>query len=38
MSSRSGKTYALGCPLVIEALWERLGLKKTLTDTLLDNR
>jgi len=27
-----GKTRALGCPLVIEALWERLGLKKTLTD------
>jgi hypothetical protein len=26
------KTFALGCPLVIEALWERLGLKKTLTD------
>jgi putative transposase len=24
------QTFALGCPLVIEALWERLGLKKTL--------
>ena len=27
-----GKTRALGCPLVIETLWERLGLKKTLSD------
>jgi hypothetical protein len=27
-----GKTRALGCPFVIEALWERLGLKKTLSD------
>jgi len=27
-----GKTRELGCPVVIEALWERLGLKKTLTD------
>jgi hypothetical protein len=26
------KTLAFGCPLVIEALWERLGLKKELTD------
>lgn len=26
------QTLALGCPLVIEALWERLGLKKTLQD------
>jgi transposase len=24
------QTLALGCPMVIEALWERLGLKKTL--------
>lgn len=24
------KTRAFGCPMVIEALWERLGLKKTL--------
>jgi hypothetical protein len=24
------RTLALGCPLVIEALWERLGLKKAL--------
>ena len=24
------QTLALGCPLVIETLWERLGLKKTL--------
>lgn len=29
-----GRTRALGCPLVIEALWERLGLKKTLTDII----
>ncbi|MEA1867291.1 MAG: IS1634 family transposase [Thermodesulfobacteriota bacterium] len=27
-----GKTRALGCPLIIEALWDRLGLKKTLSD------
>jgi hypothetical protein len=26
------QTLAYGCPLVIEALWERLGLKKELTD------
>jgi hypothetical protein len=26
------KTLALGCPLVVEALWERLGLRKTLQD------
>ena len=26
------KTLSLGCPLVIEALWERLGLRKTLAD------
>lgn len=26
------KTLALGCPLVIENLWERLGLRKTLSD------
>lgn len=26
------KTLAFGCPLAIEALWDRLGLKKTLTD------
>jgi len=26
------KTVALGCPMVIEALWERLGLKKTFND------
>jgi hypothetical protein len=26
------QTLALGCPLVIEALWEQLGLKKTLQD------
>lgn len=26
------KTLSLGCPVVIETLWERLGLKKTLTD------
>jgi len=25
-------TLALGCPIVIEALWEQLGLKKTLQD------
>ena len=27
-----GKTRALGCPLIIEALWDRLGLKKTFSD------
>ena len=26
------QTLALGCPMVIEALWERLGLMKTLQD------
>jgi putative ubiquitin-RnfH superfamily antitoxin RatB of RatAB toxin-antitoxin module len=26
------QTLALGCPLVIETLWERLGLRKTLKD------
>ena len=26
------QTFSLGCPLVIEALWERLGLRKTLQD------
>lgn len=26
------KTLSLGCPMVIEALWERLGLKKTISD------
>jgi hypothetical protein len=26
------QTLALGCPLVVEALWERLGLRKTLQD------
>ncbi len=26
------QTLAYGCPLVIEALWERLGLKKVLSD------
>src|SRR5210317_49894 len=26
------KTLSLGCPLVIETLWERLGLRKTLQD------
>ena len=26
------QTLALGCPLVIEALWERFGLRKTLQD------
>jgi putative ubiquitin-RnfH superfamily antitoxin RatB of RatAB toxin-antitoxin module len=26
------QTRALGCPLVIETLWERLGLRKTLKD------
>lgn len=27
-----GKTLALGCSLVIEALWDKLGLKKTIAD------
>jgi hypothetical protein len=27
---RITQTFALGCPLVIDALWERLGLKKCL--------
>lgn len=26
------KTLAFGCPMAIEVLWERLGLKKTLSD------
>lgn len=26
------RTYAYGCPLVIEALWARLGIKKALED------
>ena len=26
------QTLALGCPMVIEALWERLGLRKTFQD------
>jgi hypothetical protein len=26
------QTLALGCPLVVEVLWERLGLRKTLQD------
>jgi len=26
------QTLAMGCPMVIEALWKRLGLKKTLED------
>lgn len=29
---RIGKTLSLGAPFVIEALWERLGLKKTLSE------
>lgn len=28
---RIRKTFSLGCPFVIEKLWERLGLKKILT-------
>lgn len=28
------KTRAFGCPMVIELLWERLGLKKTLVDVV----
>ena len=27
-----GKTRALGCPLVIETMWERLGMKKTFSN------
>ena len=27
-----GKTRAMGCPLVIETMWERLGMKKTFSD------
>ena len=30
------QTLALGCPMVIEALWERLGLKKTLKEVAKD--
>jgi len=30
------QTLALGCPMVIEALWERLGLKKTLEEVAKD--
>jgi hypothetical protein len=30
------QSLALGCPMVIEALWERLGLKKTLQDITKD--
>jgi hypothetical protein len=26
------QTLSLGCPLVVEALWERLGLRKTIQD------
>jgi len=26
------QTLALGCPTVVEALWEKLGLRKTLQD------
>jgi hypothetical protein len=26
------QTLSLGCPLVVEALWEQLGLRKTLQD------
>ena len=26
------QTLSLGCPLVVETLWERLGLRKTLQD------
>lgn len=29
---RIGKTRALGLPVVIEALWKRLGIQKTLSD------
>ena len=31
-SLRIGKTRALGLPVVIEALWKRLGIQKTLSD------
>ena len=31
------KTLALGCPMAIEALWDRLGLKKTLNDIIAAN-
>jgi transposase len=31
------KTLSLGCPLVIEALWERLGLRKTLSNIVKAN-
>jgi transposase len=31
------KTLSLGCSLVIEALWERLGLRKTLSDIVKAN-
>jgi hypothetical protein len=32
------KTLALGCPMVAEGLWERLGLKKTLSDIVKAKR
>ena len=32
------KTLALGCPMVVEAIWERLGLKKTLSDIVKAKR
>jgi hypothetical protein len=32
-----GKTLPLGCSLIIEALWEQLGLKKTIYDILNEN-
>jgi hypothetical protein len=32
-----GKTRALGLPLVIEALWNRMGLRKTLSDIVKAN-
>lgn len=32
------KTLALGCPMVVEAMWERLGLKKTLSDIVKAKR
>lgn len=28
------RTFSLGCPFTIEALWERLGLKKILSDIM----
>ena len=31
---RIEQTFAYGCPLTIERLWERLGLKKVFTDIL----